>query len=296
MKKIIFITILIIVLILALFLFANNGKKEENIDSKYTIVTSFYPIYIMALNVTDGANNVEVLNMADTNVGCLHDYTLTTTDMRKIENADIFIQNGLGLENFIDKLLNTYNNLKIVDTSANISEKIEDDGSVNPHLWTSIDNNIKQVQEISNALIENNPENSEIYKNNTEAYIDKLENIKENYKNKLQELNGKKVVCLNEAFEYLAKDTGLDLITIETDHNESTLSADKLKDVINTMKEENINNIIVDINDNLQNAETIANETGAQIYRLNSAMTGEIDKDSYINIMNENLQILEQIK
>ena len=140
------------------------------------------------------------------------------------------------------------------------------------------------------------PANSEIYKNNTEAYIDKLENIKENYKNKLQELNGKKVVCLNEAFEYLAKDIGLDLITIETDHNESTLSADKLKDVINTMKEENINNIIVDINDNLQNAETIANETGAQIYRLNSAMTGEIDKDSYINIMNENLQILEQIK
>lgn len=296
MKKIIFITILILLLIFVIFLFTQNNKKEENIDSKYTIVTSFYPIYIMALNVTDGANNVEVLNMADTNVGCLHDYTLTTTDMRKIENADIFIQNGLGLENFIDKLLNTYNNLKIVDTSANISEKIEDDGSVNPRLWTSIDNNIKQVQEISNALIENNPENSEIYKNNTEAYIDKLENIKENYKNKLQELNGKKVVCLNEAFEYLAKDIGLDLITIETDHNESTLSADKLKDVINTMKEENINNIIVDINDNLQNAETIANETGAQIYRLNSAMTGEIDKDSYINIMNENLQILEQIK
>ena len=110
MKKIIFITILIIVLILALFLFANNGKKEENIDSKYTIVTSFYPIYIMALNVTDGANNVEVLNMADTNVGCLHDYTLTTTDMRKIENADIFIQNGLGLENFIDKLLKERSN------------------------------------------------------------------------------------------------------------------------------------------------------------------------------------------
>ena len=296
MKKIIFITILIIVLIFVIFLFTQNNKKEENIDSKYTIVTSFYPIYIMALNVTDGTNNVEVLNMADTNVGCLHDYTLTTTDMRKIENADIFIQNGLGLENFIDKLLNTYNNLKIVDTSANISVKIEDDVSVNPHLWTSIDNNIKQVQEISNALIENNPANSEIYKNNTEAYIDKLENIKEIYKNNLQEIVGKKAVCLNEAFEYLAKDIGLDLITIETDHNESTLSADKLKDIINTMKEENINNIIVDINDNLQNAETIANETGAQIYRLNSAMTGEIDKDSYINIMNENLQILEQIK
>ena len=103
MKKVIFITILILLLIFAIFLFTQNNKKEENTDSKYTIVTSFYPIYIMALNVTDGANNVEVLNMADTNVGCLHDYTLTTTDMRKIENADIFIQNGLGLENFIDK-------------------------------------------------------------------------------------------------------------------------------------------------------------------------------------------------
>lgn len=295
MKKKIFIIILIIVLIFAIFLLANFNKKENNPNSKYTILTSFYPIYIMTMNITDGANNIEVLNMADKNVGCLHDYTLTTTDMKKIENADIFIQNGLGLENFIDKLLNTYSKLKIIDTSVNIVEKIEDDGIVNPHLWTSIDNNIKQVQEISNALIENNPENMEIYKSNTDKYINKLKNIKSDY-NKLQEIKGKKAVCLNEAFEYFAKDIGLELITIKTDHNESTLSADKLKDVINEMKADNVNIIIVDIKDNLKNAETIAKETGAQIFKLNSAMNGEENKDSYIDIMNENLQILKKIK
>ncbi len=295
MKKKIFIIILIIVLIFAIFLLANINKKEDNQNSKYTILTSFYPIYIMTMNITDGANNIEVLNMADKNVGCLHDYTLTTTDMKKIENADIFIQNGLGLENFIDKLLNTYSKLKIIDTSVNIVEKIEDDGIVNPHLWTSIDNNIKQVQEISNALIENNPENMEIYKSNTEKYINKLETIKADYK-KLQEVKGKKAVCLNEAFEYFARDIGLELITIKTDHNESTLSADKLKDVINEMKADNVNIIIVDINDNLKNAETIAKETGAQICKLNSAINGEENKDSYIDIMNENLQILKKIK
>ena len=32
--------------------------------------------------------------MAEVNGGCLHDYTLSTNDVKKFENADVFIENG----------------------------------------------------------------------------------------------------------------------------------------------------------------------------------------------------------
>ena len=49
------------------------------------MVTSFYPMYIMALNVTDGVEGVKVDNMAGQQTGCLHDYQLQTKDMKNLE-------------------------------------------------------------------------------------------------------------------------------------------------------------------------------------------------------------------
>ena len=65
------VVILIIVLLVTLNIKRNNQKKEESNITK--IVTSFYPMYIIAENITDGAENIELENMADVNVGCLHD-------------------------------------------------------------------------------------------------------------------------------------------------------------------------------------------------------------------------------
>ena len=66
-----------------------------------------------------------------------------------------------------------------------------------------------------------------------------------------------------------------------------------MKDLINQMKAENINIILVDSKDNLKSAETLASETGAKIYTLNSGLTGSLNKDAYINSMNENLEKLK---
>ena len=62
---------------------------------------------------------------------------------------------------------------------------------------------------------------------------------------------------------------------------------------INTVKKDDIKIIIVDINDDLKNAQTISNETGAQIYKLDSGLKGDMDINSYINSMNRNLETLD---
>ena len=124
-----------------------------------------------------------------------------------------------------------------------------------------------------------------------QRFIKKIQ-IKERYTSELTSLEGTKVINLNEAFEYLGQELKMDMTTIVTDHEESTMSAEMLGSLISQVEQENIEMIIVDKNDNKSNAETIASETGAKIYELNSGLTGDLDRDAYIRAMEENLSVL----
>lgn len=294
-------TFIVVILVVAItigiiLLLPKEEKKEKVDDGNLRIVTSFYPLYIMTLNITQGVQNVDVSNLTQNDVGCLHDYTLSTADMKKMENADIFIENGLGLEGFMDKIIETYSNIKIIDSSQEVMNKIEEDGSINAHIWTSIDNYIKQVEVISQKLCEYDPINTETYLANTTKYIKSLQDLKLQYNTGLQHLNSAKAICLNEALVYLARDIQMDITVIHTNHEESTLSADTIKNTIQKMQNENIQIILIGTGDNRQNAETLAKETGAKIYELETSLTGNISKDSYINNMTGNLEILKRIE
>lgn len=297
-KYIKYIAIAIVVLILITVIAVLNINRNRNVeqdDGITKIVTSFYPMYIIAENLVDGANNVELENMADVNVGCLHDYTLKTEDIKKVEDAEIFISNGQGMENFISKLIEANQDMDVIDSSANIQDIILDGDETNPHVWTSIDNYISQVQTIAEGLKQYNPENSSIYEENKKEYISKLNKLKSNFEDELEDLKNERAICLNEAFEYMGKELELQLTSIKTDHEESTMSAETLRNIINVANSENIKIIIIDKNDNRANAETIANETNAEIYELNSGLTGSLDKDAYINAMEKNIETLKGV-
>ena len=291
--KIILVALCIIIILLTILAIQRNKPKEENTNLK--IVSSFYPIHIITMNLVEGAQNVKEVSLTQNNVGCLHNYTLSTLDMKKIENANIFIQNGLGLENFMDKILQANKDVKIIDSSANFTNTLQNNENVNPHIWTSIENYTKQVETISQKLCEYNPENSLIYKTNCEKYVQALNELKAKYDEQLAKLSSKKAICLDEALVYLANSIKMDVTYIETNHEESTLSADTMKNIIEKMNKENIKLIFIGEENNLSNAQTLANETGAQIIKLNSLLSGENNKDEYINAMTENLEILREI-
>ena len=295
-KKIGIIILVVIVMIIAIGIIGKRvGEPKQEGKEQFKIVTTFYPMFIITQNITQGAQNVEMVNMADINTGCLHDYTLSTTDMKKLEKADVIVQNGLGLENFIDKVLSTYSEVQMIDSSKNITSKIEENGETNSHIWTSISNYILQVEEIAYRLSQVNPENEEVYKRNKESYIKRLKELQERYQTELTNLKGKKAICLNEAFSYLAKEVGLEIISVETNHEESSLSAERMKELIEIMKKENIKSILVDQEDNLKSAQTLANETGAKIYELQSGLIGDVSNDSYLQAMQNNLRTLKEI-
>ena len=300
MKKKILIAGIILFCIVALIIFLciknasrNEGQVQDN--NNFKIVTSFYPVYIITENITKGATNIELSNMAELNGGCLHDYTLSTSDVKKVENADVFIENGVGLENLTKKLLQIYSRVKIIDSSKNIENIIDNGEEQNGHIWTSLDNYKKQVENIEYELSNYNSENADIYNKNANEYIAKIEEMQNKYKEELSNLSGEKAICLNEAFAYLGRDLNLDMIMVETDHEESTLSADRLRNLIDQAKESDINIIIIGEDDNTQNAETIASETGAKIYKLKTGLGGDYSENSYLDDIEYNLEILKEI-
>ena len=286
MKKYISIIICIITL---LFTLTGCGTQKEDKDNEFTIVSSFYPVYIMLANITEGAENVKIENMAETNDGCLHNYTLTTADLIKLEGADVFVTGGV--ENFITKVSSTYTELLIINTIAEVPNVISDEHGINNHMWLDISNYISQVKIIAEELAKIDPANEAIYKQNMQSYIQELEEVKNWAKEEFT--TTKKCVSFDEALDYLKFDMNLEIETIKTDHEQNGLSAEKVSSIIEYMKQNNIKSIITskDIND--KNAITIAAETGAKIYQLDTAITGEFDKEAYLVAMEYNI---EQIK
>lgn len=294
-KKAISILILIVMVVILLVYGAINSNKTKQSDGKIRILTSFYPIYIMTLNITNGVNNVEVSNMADKLNGCIHDYTLTTTDLKKFETANIFIENGAGLESFTDKIVNSYKDLKVIYAAQNVTNFIySDDNESNSHIWLSIENYKNEVQTIASKLSEIDEANSGLYNANANQYIEKLNELQSKFKQ--LDLSNKKAICLDESLEYLLKENNIDETLIETDHDQASISAELIKETISKMNSEGIKAIFIDKNDSDKLAKALQNETGAKIYVLNSGMNGEKNLNSYIDLMNQNYEILKDLQ
>lgn len=92
------------------------AEKREETDG-LLCVTSFYPVQLLAESVTEGAEGVTVRNLTENHSGCIHDYTLTTQDMRLLSEAELFLINGGEMELFLEKAAAEYKDLEIVDTS-----------------------------------------------------------------------------------------------------------------------------------------------------------------------------------
>ena len=86
----------IVLFLLSALLFTACGTEKNKTEEtdKLTVVTSFYPVYLLAQEIVQGAEGIRLENMAQPQTGCLHDYELSISDMKLLETADIFIING----------------------------------------------------------------------------------------------------------------------------------------------------------------------------------------------------------
>ncbi|WP_242980624.1 metal ABC transporter substrate-binding protein [Clostridium vincentii] len=275
---------------------ATDKKVEETPkDDKLTIVSSFYPMYISLLNIADGIENVEVKNMTEQTTGCLHDYSVTTENMKTLEDADVFVINGAGMESFMEKVTTEITDLKIVEASEGI-ELIKGDGEEgdNPHVWVSISENIKQVENMRDQLVEIDPDNGDKYKENADEYIEKLNIQKDKMHEELDNIKNKDIITFHEAFPYFAREFNLNIVGVIEREPGSEPDAKELQETIEKVKELKVKALFAEPQYPAKSAESIATETGTTVYTLDPAVTGTMDKDAYITIMENNLKVLKE--
>jgi len=272
---------------------ASSDAGEKN--KKLTVATSFYPMYIFSLNVAKDVPNVKVIDMTKPMTGCLHDYSITTDDMKTLDGAQVFVTNGAGMESFMDKVTKQMPNLKVIDSSNGI-QLIKGEGNEgdNPHLWVSISNAITQVKNIGDQLATIDPDNAEKYKSNTQAYIVKLEAQRDKMHKVLDTMPNRDIVTFHEAFPYFAKEFKLNIVGVIEREPGSAPSAKELQESVEQVKKLKVKALFAEPQYPAKSAETIAKETGSKVYTLDPVVTGPMEADAYINIMESNLKILQE--
>ena len=301
MKK--FLSILCVVFLCAVMTGCSGGKSD-----KLKFVTSCYPVHIMTLNITEGVENVEIVPMSEGYTGCMHNFQIQSKDLQNIEKSSAFIINGAGFEPFTDKITKEMPKVNVIDSSAGIellcNEICDDhhendesyhehDHEYNSHIWLSVANYIKQVRNVSEGLIKIDPDNAEKYKENTEEYIKKLEALKTNIHEEFKDVEKYNIVVFHDAFPYFAKEFNLNIITMGSGDSEHEISAKEMAEIVGIIKNLKATYIFSE-GEISETVKAIAAETGTQIITLNVATSGDSTKDSYINIMRENVQVLKR--
>lgn len=297
---------LAIALVFLIVFLSGCNVSEVNEKNKNVIVTSFYPVYIFTLNLVEGVDGIEVCRMAENNTGCLHDYTLTAKDAKILNDADVLVINGAGMELFVEDLYKTVENLPVVDSSFGI-ELICNDGnhhgeetheghdhnhSVNSHIWLSVKNAKKQVVNIKDGLIENFPQYEKEISLNCENYLQRLDALDKQLSDMYTIPQGVRVVTFHQAYDYMAEDMGFLIADcIESDDGNEP-SPKKLAHLCDEMREQNIKALFTEPDYSGSAADIVASEIGARVYVLNPVLNGEAKLTAYEEIMLENYRIV----
>lgn len=282
-------------------------KKEEG---QFTVLTSFYPMYIITSNLTQGASNVDLRNLASPSVGCLHDYQMRPTDMANMEQSDVLIINGGGMETFLDDARKGIPDLHVIDATEGIelfSEEEEDalleeehdhdhdHGIVNSHAWLSLERYRKQIQIVADGLARANPENKAIYEQNAKSYLERLEELERLEASIREKTEGKKIVIFHEAFAYLAEDLGMEVVQSLEVESDAGLSAGQIRELIDTVKQSGAEILLSEKQYSGNIGRILSEETGIQDITLDSCVSGEMNPNEYILAMEQNLRLLKEV-
>jgi zinc transport system substrate-binding protein len=274
------------------------------------VLTSFLPMEIFTRNVVGDTQGVTVESMLPASMGCPHDYALTPGDMKKIADADLFVANGFGMEEFLGEPVRRANpKIRVVETArgvlpireghddpvkANHGGKGHDHGEINPHTWVSPRNAILQVREIEKALSAARPDGAGAFHRNAEAYVSRLSALAAEFEAAAKTFQRRNIVTFHNVFDYLARDLGLTVVgEIETAPGQEP-SAGEIRNLSRTIREKKVPAVFTEPQYSPKLAEALAREAGVPVRVLDPVATGSPSLTAYEDAMRRNLSTLKE--
>ena len=275
---------------------------SEPEDDTLHILATTYPVYLFASSIADGVDGVAVTRLITEEVSCLHDYTLTVKDMKAIEQADVILLNGAGLEDFMSDAL-SQSDAAVIDCSEGIellpavshsdhSHSGEDvDGEKDPHFWLCEEAARVMMNNILHGLSALDEAHQDAYTANFSAAAVQIPDDPLD----ASALSCPYLITFHDGFQYFAHDNGLTLLKSIEEEEGSEASAAEIKEIVALIREYDIPAIFTEKNGPQSTAQAIARETGVAVYQLDMIMSGDgQDISAYVDAMNANYAVIRE--
>ena len=301
MKKTAFFSLIVLIIIIIFAALIVIGKNKSETPNNINITSTVFPYYSLVNDLcAENTNNLMLLKPGTES----HTFEPTTQDIISIKNSDIFIYTGGESDKWVETILSAINTdkikiIRLMDYIDPIINEQHDHITYDEHIWTSPKNAKKIVQIISDALCEVSPKQEGLFKNNLNNILTELDELDKQFERTIN-LSNKTVIFADRfPFSYFAKDYGLNYISaFSSCAEESEPTVQAMKNIINTINQQNIKCIFYIEFSNQKIADTITKETGTSKFLFHSChnVTYEDFENnvSYISLMKNNLKNLKE--
>ena len=310
-----FILIVVMVTIVAVFKTETTIKNPDKIQ----IVATLFPQYDFAKHIVGDKAEVKLLLNSGIET---HNYEPTAKDMITIlDDGDVFLYTGTMLELWTESIIKNLEetDCKIVDISQNINlitiedfeekhlnseiineehghEEHKNEEIYDEHIWLSPTNAIIMIDNILENICNIDSENADYYKENAEEYKKQILEIDNEYKNLVQTATRQEIAVGGEfAYSYLVEEYGINFVSVYNNCGEGEdPSIAKVKSVIDYINNHKIPVVYYEELSEGTVAKMIAEETEAEPLVLYSIHNGDTQKDTYVSLMEKNLENLRK--
>ncbi len=278
-------------LILLMFVslaFPARAQQRLNVVASFSILGDF------VRNV--GGDRVNVTTLVGLN-GDAHVYSPTPADAKKIADARLVVVNGLGLEGWLPRLVQSSGSKAgIVAATEGIAPRKLGSGA-DPHAWQSVVNAKLYVTNISRALAAADPAAAEAYRANMQAYLTRLDELEREVRQAVARIpeNRRKVISTHDAFGYLAAAYGIEFVAPLGVSTESEASARDIARIITQIRTQKIPAVFLENISDSRLMQRISAETGARVggTLYSDSLTDEKgNAPTYIDMVRHNIKAL----
>lgn len=253
--------------IFALGAFGGSPSVAEEGGDRPRVLTTFTVVADMVENVAGDRIEVESITKPGAEI---HGYEPTPSDIARAEDADLILDNGLGLERWFEQFVAGSEAERVtlsdgVEPIA-IAGESEYAGKPNPHAWMSVGDADIYVDNIRDALTELDPAGEAAYARNAARYKERLGQVGEYVERELAELpaDERMLVSCEGAFSYMARDFGLDETYLWPVNAEQEGTPQQIAAVVDTVRERGVPAVFCESTVSDKGQRQVASESGAE--------------------------------
>ena len=257
------------------------------------VVATTTQVADLAANV--GGDRVQVTSLLKPGIDA-HDYEPSPADIDAIARADLVVQNGVGLEEWLGDTIESSGFAgPVVDASQGVRLR-QVDGAADPHIWQDPGNAQRMAANIERGLADAEPADATAFAANLAAYTKELEALDAEVERQIDGLANKKVVTNHDAFGYYLDRYGLQLVgsVIPSIDTSAELSGRDVRDLVAKVRATRVRAIFTETTLPARAAETIGRETGVRVVVGEDALYGDAlgppgsDGDTYLKMIRHN--------